>query len=140
MGLILLPIVGNAAEHATAVYVAVKDKVFSIGVAVGSRMQIALLLISILVIMGWIVGKHFRGRKFFGMAAPVFRWMHLRPLISRSRGKSFRRIVRFGRVRNSTFQPKLSKMDANRYKDKSLGSTMLPDASWYCWTSLFGHV
>ncbi|KAG6880129.1 hypothetical protein C0992_005836 [Termitomyces sp. T32_za158] len=37
VGIILLPIVGNAAEHATAVTVSVKDKLtLSIGVAVGS--------------------------------------------------------------------------------------------------------
>ena len=37
IGLILLPIVGNAAEHATAVTVSVKDKLtLSLGVAVGS--------------------------------------------------------------------------------------------------------
>lgn len=37
VGLILLPIVGNAAEHVTAVTVSVKDKLnLSIGVAVGS--------------------------------------------------------------------------------------------------------
>ncbi|KAG6823064.1 hypothetical protein H0H92_011533 [Tricholoma furcatifolium] len=37
VGMILLPIVGNAAEHVTAVTVAVKDKLnLSIGVAVGS--------------------------------------------------------------------------------------------------------
>jgi Ca2+:H+ antiporter len=44
VGLILLPIVGNAAEHATAVTVACKDKMdLAIGVAVGSSMQIALV-------------------------------------------------------------------------------------------------
>lgn len=43
VGLILLPIVGNAAEHATAVTVACKDKMdLAIGVAVGSSMQISL--------------------------------------------------------------------------------------------------
>lgn len=37
IGLILLPIVGNAAEHVTAVTVSVKDKLtLSLGVAVGS--------------------------------------------------------------------------------------------------------
>lgn len=37
VGLILLPIVGNAAEHVTAVTVSVKDKLtLSLGVAVGS--------------------------------------------------------------------------------------------------------
>lgn len=37
VGLVLLPIVGNAAEHVTAVTVSVKDKLtLSLGVAVGS--------------------------------------------------------------------------------------------------------
>jgi Ca2+:H+ antiporter len=58
VGLILLPIVGNAAEHATAVTVAIKDKMdLSIGVAVGSSMQIALLVFPLIVILGWILGK-----------------------------------------------------------------------------------
>jgi Ca2+:H+ antiporter len=57
VGLILLPIVGNAAEHATAVTVAIKDKMdLSIGVAVGSSMQIALLVLPLVVILGWITG------------------------------------------------------------------------------------
>ena len=54
VGLILLPIVGNAAEHATAVTVACKDKMdLAIGVAVGSSMQIALLVLPLAVIVGW---------------------------------------------------------------------------------------
>ncbi|KAK5266013.1 hypothetical protein LTR99_004799 [Exophiala xenobiotica] len=58
VGLILLPIVGNAAEHATAVTVAVKDKMdLAIGVAVGSSMQIALLVLPFVVVLGWIIGK-----------------------------------------------------------------------------------
>lgn len=58
VGLILLPIVGNAAEHATAVTVACKDKMdLAIGVAVGSSMQIALLVIPFIVVLGWIMGK-----------------------------------------------------------------------------------
>ncbi|CAZ79696.1 unnamed protein product [Tuber melanosporum] len=58
VGLILLPIVGNAAEHATAVTVAIKDKMdLSIGVAVGSSMQIALLVIPFIVVLGWIIGE-----------------------------------------------------------------------------------
>ena len=37
VGIILLPIVGNAAEHVTAVTVSVKDKItLSLGVAAGS--------------------------------------------------------------------------------------------------------
>ncbi|EFX05918.1 sodium/calcium transporter [Grosmannia clavigera kw1407] len=57
LGLILLPIVGNAAEHATAVTVAIKDKMdLAIGVAVGSSMQVALFLIPLLVVIGWGMG------------------------------------------------------------------------------------
>ena len=57
VGLILLPIVGNAAEHVTAVTVASKDKMdLAIGVAVGSSMQIALLVLPLIVVLGWIIG------------------------------------------------------------------------------------
>ncbi|KAF8071716.1 calcium/proton exchanger [Lyophyllum atratum] len=58
VGIILLPIVGNAAEHATAVTVAVKDKLtLSLGVAVGSSIQIALFVIPFIVTLAWILGK-----------------------------------------------------------------------------------
>jgi Ca2+:H+ antiporter len=58
VGIILLPIVGNAAEHVTAVTVSVKDKLtLSLGVAVGSSIQIALFVIPFMVILGWIIGK-----------------------------------------------------------------------------------
>ncbi len=57
-GVILVPIVGNAAEHATAVSVAMKDKMdLSVSVAVGSSMQIALFVAPVLVIAGWIMGQ-----------------------------------------------------------------------------------
>ncbi|KAH9914793.1 Calcium/proton exchanger [Amylocystis lapponica] len=58
VGLILLPIVGNAAEHVTAVTVSVKDKLtLSLGVAVGSSIQIALFVIPFSVVLSWILGK-----------------------------------------------------------------------------------
>lgn len=58
VGLILLPIVGNAAEHVTAIVVAVKDKMdLAMGVAIGSSMQIALFVTPFLVILGWIMDK-----------------------------------------------------------------------------------
>ncbi|KAI8049374.1 Sodium/calcium exchanger protein-domain-containing protein [Thamnidium elegans] len=54
IGLILLPIVGNAAEHVTAVTVSYKNKIdLALNVAVGSSMQIALLVTPIIVIVGW---------------------------------------------------------------------------------------
>jgi Ca2+:H+ antiporter len=57
-GVILLPIVGNAAEHATAVTVAMKNKMdLSVSVAVGSSMQIALFVAPVLVIAGWLMGQ-----------------------------------------------------------------------------------
>lgn len=58
IGLILLPIVGNAAEHVTAVVVALKDKMdLAMGVAIGSSLQIALLVTPFLVVLGWIMDK-----------------------------------------------------------------------------------
>lgn len=58
IGLILLPIVGNAAEHVTAIVVALKDKMdLAMGVAIGSSMQIALLVTPFLVILGWMMDK-----------------------------------------------------------------------------------
>lgn len=57
-GVILLPIIGNAAEHATAVTVAMKNKMdLSVSVAVGSSLQIALFVAPVLVIAGWIIGQ-----------------------------------------------------------------------------------
>ena len=72
VGLILLPIVGNAAEHATAVTVAIKDKMdLAIGVAVGSSMQIALLIVPFVVIIGWIMGKDVMNLDFDGFQIAV---------------------------------------------------------------------
>jgi Ca2+:H+ antiporter len=71
IGLILIPIVGNAAEHVTAVVVAVRNKMdLAMGVAIGSSIQIALLVTPFLVIVGWIIGQpmslHFETCKYFG--------------------------------------------------------------------------
>jgi Ca2+:H+ antiporter len=58
IGLILIPIVGNAAEHVTAVVVAWKNKMdLAIGVAVGSSLQIALFVTPFLVVLGWIMDR-----------------------------------------------------------------------------------
>ena len=57
-GVIVLPIIGNAAEHATAVTVAMKDKMeLSISVAVGSTLQIALFVAPVLVLLGQFMGQ-----------------------------------------------------------------------------------
>ncbi|KAI2638477.1 Sodium/calcium exchanger protein-domain-containing protein [Xylaria nigripes] len=58
IGLIILPIVGNAAEHVTAVTVAMKNKMdLAIGVAIGSSIQIALFITPLVVIIGWIINQ-----------------------------------------------------------------------------------
>lgn len=57
-GIILLPIIGNAAEHATAVVVAMKNKMdLAVSVALGSSLQIALFVAPVLVIAGWFFGQ-----------------------------------------------------------------------------------
>jgi len=58
VGIILLPIVGNAVEHITAVKVALKDKMeLAMGVAVGSATQISLFVVPVTVVAGWIMGQ-----------------------------------------------------------------------------------
>ena len=55
---ILLPIVGNAAEHVTSVWMASKDKMeIALSVSVGSSVQICLGLVPLLVLVGWFVGQ-----------------------------------------------------------------------------------
>src|ERR687886_255814 len=57
-GVILVPIIGNAAEHTTAVTVAMKNKMdLSVSVAVGSSLQIALFVAPVLVLAGFVLGK-----------------------------------------------------------------------------------
>jgi Ca2+:H+ antiporter len=59
VGLIILPIVGNAVEHITAVTVAMKDKMdLAMGVAVGSCTQISLFVVPFTVLMGWALDKN----------------------------------------------------------------------------------
>merc|ERR1719401_2516538 len=54
IGIILLPIIGNAAEHYTAITVAMRNKMdLSLGVAAGSSCQMALLVTPFTVLVGW---------------------------------------------------------------------------------------
>jgi Ca2+:H+ antiporter len=58
VGLILLPVIGNAVEHVTAVTVSVKDKLnLSMSIAVGSSIQVSLCILPILVLIGWAIGQ-----------------------------------------------------------------------------------
>ncbi len=52
----LIPVIGNAAEHASSVSVAMKGKMdLALGVALGSSIQIALCVVPALCLVGWIV-------------------------------------------------------------------------------------
>ncbi|KAF5747620.1 putative Vacuolar cation/proton exchanger 1a [Tripterygium wilfordii] len=57
ISIILLPIVGNAAEHAGAIIFAFKNKLdITLGVALGSATQISMFVVPFCVIMAWIMG------------------------------------------------------------------------------------
>lgn len=57
LSIILLPIVGNAAEHAGAIIFAFKNKLdISLGVALGSATQIGMFVVPLCVIVAWIMG------------------------------------------------------------------------------------
>ncbi len=57
LGLIVIPIIGNAAEHATAVVVARKGKMdLAFQIALGSSTQVALLVAPLLVFVGALLG------------------------------------------------------------------------------------
>jgi Ca2+:H+ antiporter len=57
-GVILLPLVGGAAEYVTAVRVAVKNNMdLSVSVAMGSSLLVALLVAPILVLVGQAIGQ-----------------------------------------------------------------------------------
>jgi Ca2+:H+ antiporter len=57
VGLIIVPIVGNAAEHGSAVLFALRDKVdITLEIAIGSSTQVALFVAPVLVFISLIVG------------------------------------------------------------------------------------
>ncbi|GIL74793.1 hypothetical protein Vretimale_2349 [Volvox reticuliferus] len=54
---ILLPIVGNAAEHASAIIFAYKNRIeIALGVAVGSSTQVSMMVVPFCVLLGWTMG------------------------------------------------------------------------------------
>jgi Ca2+:H+ antiporter len=58
VGVIVVAIIGNAAEHSTAILVAMKNRMdLAIGVAIGSSIQIALFVAPVLVIASYFMGK-----------------------------------------------------------------------------------
>jgi Ca2+:H+ antiporter len=57
VGVILVALIGNAAEHSTAVLMAMKDKMdLAVNIAIGSSTQIALFAAPLLVFMSYVIG------------------------------------------------------------------------------------
>ncbi|XP_061347146.1 vacuolar cation/proton exchanger 3-like [Gastrolobium bilobum] len=57
ISIILLPIVGNAAEHAGSIIFAFKNKLdISLGVAMGSATQISMFVVPLSVVVAWVMG------------------------------------------------------------------------------------
>jgi Ca2+:H+ antiporter len=59
VGLIVVAIVGNAAEHWVAIYFAMKDKMdLAVNIAIGSSAQIALFVAPVLVLLSFAIGPN----------------------------------------------------------------------------------
>ena len=57
VGVILVAIIGNAAEHSTAILMALKNKMdIAVNIAVGSSIQIALFVAPLLVFLSYVIG------------------------------------------------------------------------------------
>jgi Ca2+:H+ antiporter len=75
VGLIVVAIVGNAAEHWVAIYFALRDKMdLSVNIAIGSSAQIALFAAPVLVLLSFFVGDFPMALVFngFELAALLF--------------------------------------------------------------------
>jgi Ca2+:H+ antiporter len=77
VGVIVVAIVGNAAEHSTAILVALKNKMdLSVGIAIGSSLQIALFVAPLLVFVSYLFGKpmdlEFSRPEVFAVVASVY--------------------------------------------------------------------
>jgi len=57
VGVIVVAVIGNAAEHSTAVLVAMRNKMdLAMNVAIGSSIQIALFVAPVLVLLSYVIG------------------------------------------------------------------------------------
>jgi Ca2+:H+ antiporter len=77
VGVIIVAIVGNAAEHSTAILMALKNKMdLSVGIAIGSSLQIALFVAPILVFLSYLLGHpmdlEFTRPEVFAIVASVY--------------------------------------------------------------------
>ncbi len=77
VGVIVVAIVGNAAEHSTAIIMAMKNKMdLSVGIAIGSSLQIALFVAPLLVFLSYAFGRpmdlEFSLPEIFAVVASVY--------------------------------------------------------------------
>lgn len=77
VGVIVVAIVGNAAEHSTAIIMAMKNKMdLSVGIAIGSSLQIALFVAPLLVFLSYCFGRpmnlEFTMPEIFAVVASVY--------------------------------------------------------------------
>jgi Ca2+:H+ antiporter len=83
IGAVIVAIVGNAAEHWVAVYVAAKDKMdLAVNIAVGSAAQVALFVGPLLVVLSFFVGPQplplvFNGFELGGILLAVIIASHI---------------------------------------------------------------
>jgi Ca2+:H+ antiporter len=83
IGVIVVAIVGNAAEHWVAVLVAWKDKMdLAVNIAIGSAAQIALFVAPVLVLCSLVIGPHpmalvFNGFELAGVLLAIFIAAHV---------------------------------------------------------------
>jgi Ca2+:H+ antiporter len=58
VGIIIVPIIGNAAEHSSAVLMAMRNRMdLAVSIAIGSSVQVALLIAPVLVFVGLALGQ-----------------------------------------------------------------------------------
>ncbi|MEP6821341.1 MAG: calcium/proton exchanger [Chthoniobacterales bacterium] len=77
VGVIVVAIVGNAAEHSTAIIMAMKNKMdLSVGIAIGSSLQIALFVAPVLVFLSYVFGRpmnlEFSLPEIFAVVASIY--------------------------------------------------------------------
>jgi Ca2+:H+ antiporter len=77
VGVIVVAIVGNAAEHSTAITMAMKNKMdLSVGIAIGSSLQVALFVAPVLVFLSYFLGRpmdfEFTMPEIFAVVASVY--------------------------------------------------------------------
>ncbi len=72
VGLIILPIVGNAAEHSSAITMALRNRMeIAMAITAGSSIQVALLVAPVLVLVGQVIGMPF-DLNFNGLELAIF--------------------------------------------------------------------